>query len=448
MTYVNHFNKKIQVLDEAEVIVVGGGTAGSVAAISALLEKKSCIIIEKSNALGGTATNGLVIPFMGSHVSKMDGLNVSLNEEYTQFDKNAFFNGNKKNAIFANPVTYAMFYDQKVRELNGRIYYNATFLDTITDKNNKIEYVIVFIHNEFYAIKGQCFIDCSAEGLLAKSVGCELMHGNELNNNKHQSVSIRYEMGGVDKVRLCNWLRSINYGGFGIPENPNNIEFIRDDSYMDIINKAIENKEVTVADMRYIQAFRVPGKPNTFAFNGPQLSDVYNSDDPKEYSKCISEGLASIHRYSNFMINHIPGFENAFVTHFASQLGIRESVRVKTKYVLQNQDYTNRARFEDGIAKADWYVDTHADVENHEDLEMYTPGEYYEVPYRSLITHECPNLIVGGRIIGASFRVEASVRIQITLRDISEVIGKACAYSIDNNINLNEIDGRIFKVNY
>ena len=448
MQYVNHFNKKIQVLDEAEVIVIGGGTAGSVAAISALLENKSCIIIEKSNSLGGTATNGLVIPFMGSHVSKMDGLNVKLNNEYLEFDKNAFNNGNRKNAIFANPVTYAIFYDQKVRELNGKIYYNATFLDAITDSNNKIEYIIAFIHNEFYAIKGKCFVDCSSEGLLAKAVGCELMHGNELNNNKHQSVSIRYEMGGVNKEKLCNWLRSINYCGYGIPENPNNIEFVKDDSYSDIVKKAIENKEVTVADMRYIQAFRVPGKPNTFAFNGPQLSDVYNTDDPKEYSTCISEGLASIHRYSNFMINHIPGFEDAYVTHFASQLGIRESVRVKTKYVLQNQDYTKRARFEDGIAKADWYVDTHADDITQEDLEMYTPGEYYEVPYRSLVTNECSNLIVGGRIIGASFRVEASVRIQITLRDISEIIGKACAYSIDNNIELNQIDGKIFKVNY
>ena len=31
-------------------------------------------------------------------------------------------------------------------------------------------------------------------------------------------------------------------------------------------------------------------------------------------------------------------------------------------------------------------------------------------------------------------------------RDIAEVIGKACAYSIDNNIDLNKIDGTIFKV--
>lgn len=446
MNTINFFGKKVKILNDDDVVVIGGGTAGSVAAISALLEKKSCIIIEKSNALGGTATNGLVIPFMSSHVSKMDGLNVQLNKQYIEFDNNAFFNG-RENAMFANPVTYAIFYDQKVRELGGIIYYNATFIDAILE-NNKIKYIIAFIHNELYAISGKCFVDCSAEGLLAKACGCELMHGNELNNNKHQSVSIRYEMGGVDKERLCDWLRSINYDGFGIPENPQNIEFIKDPSFQHIMDEAIANNEVTVADMRYIQAFRVPGKPNTFAFNGPQLSDIYNSDDPNEYSKCISEGLASIYRYSKFMINHIPGFEKAYITHFASQLGIRESVRVKTKYILQNEDYTKRARFNDGIAKADWYVDTHADDITLEDIEAYSPGEYYEVPYRSLITNECDNLIVGGRIIGASFRVEASVRIQITLRDISEVIGKACAYSIDNNINLNEIDGSIFKVNY
>ena len=446
MNSVSYNKKDIKVLDSADIVVIGGGTAGVVAAISALNENKSCIIIEKNNALGGVATSGLVIPFMNSFVAKEDGLNVSLNEEYLKFDSKACYNGPRKQILFANPVTYTVFLDQKIRSLNGQIYYNATFIDTLLDENNKIKYAIVYIHNELYAIEGKCFVDTSSEGLVAKSVGCELMHGNELNNNVHQSVSLRYEMGGVDKQKLCDWLKSINYNGFGIPDDASYLEFVKDPSYADVIKKAIDNKEVTVDDMRYIQAFRVPGKPNTFAFNGPQLGEKYNSDDPKEYSTCISEGIASIYRYSNFMINHIPGFENAFVTHIASQLGIRESVRVKTIYVLKNEDYTNRARFKDGIAKADWYVDTHSDNPEAENFEYYKHGEYYEVPYRSLITNECPNLIVGGRIIGASFRVEASVRIQVTLRDISEVIGKACAYSIDNNIDLNKIDGQIFKV--
>ena len=63
MKTIKFFNKDIKVLNSADVVVIGGGTAGSVAAISVLLEGKSCIVVEKSNALGGTATNGLVIPF-------------------------------------------------------------------------------------------------------------------------------------------------------------------------------------------------------------------------------------------------------------------------------------------------------------------------------------------------------------------------------------------------
>ena len=92
MESFNYNKKNIKVLDEADVIVIGGGTAGVVAAISALMENKKVIIIEKNNALGGVSTSGLVIPFMNSFVAKEDGLNVLLNKEYLQFDKNAHYN--------------------------------------------------------------------------------------------------------------------------------------------------------------------------------------------------------------------------------------------------------------------------------------------------------------------------------------------------------------------
>ena len=444
---MEYLNKDIKVLDAADVVVIGGGVSGSVAAISALNEKKSVIVIEKTNFVGGAITNSLVIPFMNSFVAKEDGLNVKLNEEYLEFDKNAKLNGNRKQILFANPITYAIFLDKEIRNMGGKIYYDSTFIDVIKE-NNKIKYVIVFIHNELYAIEGKCFVDTSAEGLVAKKAGATLMHGNENRNNIHQCLSLRFEMGGVNKKRLCDWLHKINYNGFGIPDNPDDVEFVLDDSFKDICDMAIKNNEVTAQDLKYIQAFKVPGKANTFAFNGPQISEDHNPDDPNGYSICVKECIDSLDRYSKFFINHIPGFENAFISCVASQLGIRESVRVKTKYVIQDDDYQNRTKFEDGIAKADWYIDAHQDDLNKVHFDYYKHGEYYEVPYRSLIVDECDNLIIGGRIIGTSFRVEASVRIQVTLRDISEVIGKACAYSINKNIDLNKIDGKIFKVNY
>ena len=129
-------------------------------------------------------------------------------------------------------------------------------------------------------------------------------------------------------------------------------------------------------------------------------------------------------------------------------LGIRESVRIVGDYILTEKDYLKQAKFDDGIAKADWYVDVHHDDDKY-DIKVneyhYKPGEYYEVPYRCLISKHCDNLICGGRIISTSFKVEASVRIQATLHDIAEVIGKACAYSLNNNIDLNKINGKVLR---
>ncbi len=66
-------------------------------------------------------------------------------------------------------------------------------------------------------------------------------------------------------------------------------------------------------------------------------------------------------------------------------------------------------------------------------------GEYYEIPYRALVTNEIKNLIVCGRCISASFILQASMRIQPSCITLGETAGVAAKYSIENDICLNEI---------
>ena len=54
------------------------------------------------------------------------------------------------------------------------------------------------------------------------------------------------------------------------------------------------------------------------------------------------------------------GFEHAYLIREASALGVRESYRIVGKYVLSEDDYIKRARFEDAVAKGDWYIDVHS----------------------------------------------------------------------------------------
>ena len=443
MKTIVYNQKEVKLLNSCDVLVVGGGTSGVVAALSALEQQQSVIVLEKGIYLCGSETRALVHPFMATKVG-CGTLTKKLNEEFLKYSPQSRYNGGPY-ALCFNGEDFANFYDSKIRQMKGQIYYDATFIDVIKE-NNKILYAIAYIHNDLYAIEAKTFVDTTAEACVSKAAQVPIDDQGE--NGMHQSVSLRFEMANVDYYKLCSFLRSIQYEGFGIPplEESNRLEFIRDKALLPYFNQAIKDQVITAADVKYIQGFSLPGKANVMSFNCPELPNSHDVNTPEGFSHYASEGRMMIQRFSRFLIQYIPGFENAFVSKIADMLGIRESVRIIGDFGFTEQDYLYQGKFIAGIAKADWYVDVHHDHEiKEEDLHRYQPGEYYEIPYRCLISKHCDNLIVGGRHLSCSFRVEASVRIQATLRDIAEVIGKACAYSNQHHIDLNKINGEIFK---
>ena len=52
------FEKKKKSISESDVVVIGGGTAGVFAAISAAKNGVKTILVEKNSTLGGTVTTG------------------------------------------------------------------------------------------------------------------------------------------------------------------------------------------------------------------------------------------------------------------------------------------------------------------------------------------------------------------------------------------------------
>lgn len=95
-----------------------------------------------------------------------------------------------------------------------------------------------------------------------------------------------------------------------------------------------------------------------------------------------------IFRLVSFLKACMPGFEHAYLIREASALGVRESYRIVGKYVLSEDDYIKRARFEDAVAKGDWYIDVHSATKGLVHMEKYQRGEYYEIPYRCLINEQ------------------------------------------------------------
>ena len=71
--------------------------------------------------------------------------------------------------------------------------------------------------------------------------------------------------------------------------------------------------------------------------------------------------------------------------------------------------------------------------------EKLKKGEYYEIPYRALVTNEISNLLVVGRCASGSFAAQASFRIQPTCMSMGEAAGIAAAWGISHGIEANAL---------
>jgi hypothetical protein len=173
--------------------------------------------------------------------------------------------------------------------------------------------------------------------------------------------------------------------------------------------------------------------------NCPEMPPLdFSSTDTISYSKAVIFGRKMMRRLAKFFVKNLPGFEKAYISREAAILGVRESWRIKGKYYMTADDYFGTKKFPDAVCRSAYPIDIH-DIE----LDLYPKfkkGNFYEVPYRALVTNEFENLIVAGRCISADFHAQASVRIQPTCMSIGEAAGIAAAYGLKNNIAVNEID--------
>ncbi len=441
---INYNNQIIDVIYDVDVAVIGGGTAGVSAAISAVKNGLNVVVVEKTLGLAGSMSMGMVNPMMCSYVFK--------GEIVSEF-KGAIFKKEEKDfhldtAFFHNPETVKEVSQELIVDKGGKILYDAQVIDTIIE-NSEIKYVIVMSFNNLCAIKAKNFIDATGDAKLARLTSIPVKSGDE--SGKNQSFSFRFELGGIDYKSLKAFCKTEGYT-FSDPSEDNEIfEFVHVPGVqvcgglLDIFNKAVEDGELTQADIRYIQGFSVPNKVGCMSFNGPQLPNEFTANDPIGLSFYVEEGRKMQRRLWRFLKQNIPGFQKSFISQEANLLGIRESFRIVGKYELTESDYINRRKFEDGVCMGDWYIDIHNDdleVESDEFKQKYSKGEGYDIPYRALVTNEIDNYIAVGRHISASFKMQSSIRIQYTCMDMGEVAGKACVISIKKNIPLNKVNGK------
>ena len=142
------------------------------------------------------------------------------------------------------------------------------------------------------------------------------------------------------------------------------------------------------------------------------------------YSRELINAKRAIWRLYSFVKRYFPGFQNAIITNIATQTGIREQNRVKTKYIFKKDDMISSKSFDNPVLKANYSIDIHSDKKDGSILQKTNS---YELPIESLISADFENLYVIGKILGAEFEAQSALRVQKSCMSMGEAIAKHIA---------------------
>ena len=437
---------KLPVFAEAEVVVCGGGTAGAFAAKAAADMGRDVIIVEQFGSLGGTATNGLVLPIMHTHIPQNPQCSYISN---IVRDKMIALGAASANGANFDPIVLKAVLEGMCDEAGVKILLHTFIAETIVN-DGKLEAIVVANKNGLGLIKGKMFIDATGDGDICVRAGAGYTKGNP-ETGKNQPISLRYMVSNVDIEALGMFVRELieksgkNSGASYDADGSIYVACCAGDkwTFSELFDEAIANGDLTEEDKAYWQGFMVTGRKNTLAFNNPEFFDEVDGTDPTHLTKTQIAGKQRILRQLQFYKKYLKGFDNAYISDIAAMVGIRESRNIETEYVLSASDLLRRVKFDDMFCQSNYPVDIHGKVLHCENIkEPVNDGKpWYEIPYRSLVVKGFDNLFITGRCLGAEFLAQSSLRVQHSCRASGEAAGIASAIALEKNVLPREING-------
>lgn len=412
-----------------DLIVIGGGTSGAAAAISAARNGIKTLLIEKNSYLGGAMTSQLVMPMMNNISFRKEDYKSSilaeiLSELYVSGDGVVYKDGNPG---WFNPEKMKFVLETCALRAGVSILYDNVVVDVIKEGE-----IIRGIKNFYKGITSEYmakyFVDATGDANLAAMSGVKFENGED---GKNQFMSLRFEMGGVDIKQLANWMIEQKIDdevsnvfckneediylsiGFSYGENKSPYSVINK-----LVDKALEDKVIDEDDINYIQFFSIPGKRGTLSFNSPRINSSLNPLSSEDTTKALIKGRAAIVRLEKFFRNYIPGFEKSFVSSVANELGIRDSRRICSEYILRKNDIEKGKIFDKNIFESDYPSDIHQKGKT-----ISQERKQFGAPYECCLNREVKNLFVIGRCIGADFYAQSALRIQPNCFSMGEHIG-------------------------
>jgi hypothetical protein len=421
-----------------DLIVTGGGPSGCAAAISAARKGLKVLIVEQMGFLGGSATATYVTPMMKSALTDGTILGGTIYREVLDRMRQegyaeVYSDGNP--GWFA-PEMMKFTLDEIMEEAMVKVLFHSSLLECQVSRR-LIKKVNILTCGGLRQLSARYYIDATGDAALAAAAGVPFEVGKD---GITQAMSHRFMMTGVEIDKFADWLEQIDPDKNVSPVyRTDKGEILLTTAYTSedkpwalrpYFMEAIVNRLLKPYDADYFQLFTIPGQKGTVAFNCPRIysKKPLSPLNPVDISYAQISGRKQIKRLAGFCNKYFPGFEHAYISNIAPNIGIRDSRRIKGKYTLTLEDIKSGKKFNNAVARCNYPVDVHSSSDNLPGgLTYLDQSNYYEIPLESLETNEIENMLVVGRSISAEFEAQASLRIQPVCWTMGESAGNIVA---------------------
>jgi ribulose 1,5-bisphosphate synthetase/thiazole synthase len=379
--------RQIRILAHTDVLVIGGGPAGTAAAIAASRAGAETYLVERYNHPGGLWTGGLVLPLLSTHAidqgkNKRQVIH-GIGGEMAKRLKDLGMTLDEENPVI-DPEAAKYVLDEMIRDAGVKMLYH-TWATNVIIEGNTIKGVFIESKSGRMAILAKVVIDCTGDGDILNLAG-------ESFDRMNYHIGLVHRLGNVDRIDR-------NKPGY---------------------KKMFVGQPTPIKSVNWVNMHGINDQDGTDVLTLTRLQ--------MDYRKEIWENVQKIRQ--------TPGHEEVFLLDTASQLGVRMSRIMEGEYKLTLEDTMTYKSFDDVIGiSGSW---TSIFYKGKRIPKADRP--MWQIPYRSLLPRKTENLLVAGRCFCFERELVEDTRVIGTCLVTGHGAGAAAALAAKERKTVKNID--------
>lgn len=386
-----------------DVLVVGGGTAGTIAALQAARAGARTMLLEMGSQLGGTTTvGGVSFPglFHAWEKQVIAGIGWELVENAVKLDSGKMPDFSKPPArhymhqVRVNGQLYAALAEEACLEVDAAVCYYE-FPQSVESTGDGW---LVTTSGKGISRRIACrqLIDCTGGADIVGMIGLPRLREKTI-----QPGTLMFRFGGYAKDKLDGDLIQKRY------------------------LEALANGELRKGDYSsangHFAGFLRGG--------GANAQHIFGADSSTAATKTQANiaGRASVLRLLRF-IRSLPGCEDARLETMQPETAVRETYRIVGETQITRDDYVGGRVFEDRVSYSFYPIDLHD--EHGVKPEPLKRGMVPTVPLRALVPKGSRNLLVAGRSVSSDRLANSALRVQASCMGMGQAAGAAAALAV------------------